>query len=289
LNAVGESFEYDSMKTLRKSFSRFLCIFCAGILLPLLLGGCSYFDTGEDERLQTGKPGGAIEVVDQSAYAPEPISVAEAISRHTDGRVQVFDLDEPVAGALYYEPVYDSAAVQPAAVIPVDYEPAPRVYAANPSVEIFPFEDFAPLANSPAHAAPPPPVEQVMREEDYVALEGHDGDKVIVYFGHDSAALSLEAQGKVASVASQFNEASGQGITVEGHSSVKANYEGAAQRKIVNLKISMNRAFAVARGLIENGVPADFIRVMAWGDVRPPLQVDGKTPEEAARRVEISR
>ncbi len=277
------------MNTLRTSFPRFLCIFCASILLPLLLGGCSYFDTSEHEELRVSKSVEDIEVIEEPVIAPAPITAAEAIVRNTDGRVQVFDLDGPAQQAPYYDA---RATAQPMPVQPLNASaPVPRVFAANPSVEIFPFEDFAPTPiAAPMQASPPPPVEQVMRhEEDYVAVEGHGGNKVIVYFGHDSTALSQAALSKVQSVASQFNQASGGGITVEGHSSVKANYDDAAQRKIVNLKISMDRAFAVARSLIQSGVPADFVRVMAWGDVRPPMQTDGKTAEDAARRVEISR
>ena len=263
-----------------------------------MLVGCSYFDTSGHEELQVSKSAEDIDVIDQSEYQPQPVSAAEAISRSTKGRVQVFDLNGPVSQDAYIAaPVSSSDAmdVNPVPAVPVEQfhpkQPSPRVFAANPSVEIFPFEDFAPVPIvSPMQANPPPPVEQAMRaEEDYVAVEGYGGDKVIVYFGHDSAALTQAALSKISSVAGQFNEASGKGLTVEGHSSVKANYNNASQRKVVNLKISMDRAFTVARSLIQSGVPADFIRVMAWGDTRPPLQVDGKTAEDAARRVEISR
>ena len=62
-----------------------------------------------------------------------------------------------------------------------------------------------------------------------------------------------------------------------------------AERKIINLKISMDRAFAVSRALIQRGIPAEAIKVVAWGDSRPPPLVNGKNTESAARRVEISR
>ncbi len=275
---------------LHTSLSRLLCIFCASIMLV----GCSYFDTSGHDELQVSKSAQDIEVLDQSEYALQPVSAAEAISRSTNGRVQVFDLDAPAPQASYVAPLSSDIQSVPAAPVApvVQARPAARVFSADPSVEVFPFEDFVPSVSAvqPMQANPPPPVEQPVRaEEDYVAVAGHNGDKVIVYFDHDSAVLSQVALGQVSSVAGQFNQASGKGVTVEGHSSVKANYNDAAQRKVVNLKISMDRAFAVARSLIQSGVPAEFIRVMAWGDTHPPLQTDGKTAEDAARRVEISR
>lgn len=277
------------MKQLHTLFSRFLCIFCASFVLV----GCSYFDTGEEAMLQTEKPAESIEFQEEMTVKPQPVDVREAVARSTDGRVQLFGFDDP-APISAYKPVFarqsGAMEVAPAPAVPVasvGQPPGPRlpvVYSGDPSVQIFPFDDgvFAPAA------APPPSVEQPAKHEEYVSLADAKGDRIIVYFNHDSARLSQDALAKIAGVANSFNNAAGLGLTVEGHASVKANYNDEAQRRIVNLKISMDRAFAVASELINQGIPAEAIRVMAWGDAQPPRSMNGKTQEEAARRVEIS-
>lgn len=264
--------------------SRFLCISCASFALV----GCSYFNT---------EPGRPILEMPQSEevveYSDRFVDLSSVVYENTGGRVQLFDLDEHVP-APAYQPVasveMDAMEIAPATVMPVGqvYATMPfgSIVSADPSVEIFPFEDMTPV---PVSAQMARPYASSLRGEGYVAVGASDRDTVVVYFGHDSATLNQKGLAKVSRVAEAFNAASGIGLTVEGHASVMANYNSAAQRKVVNLKISMDRAFAVARALIDKGVPADFIRVMAWGDAKPAQNLDGKTPEEAARRVEISR
>ena len=278
LETVRESFEYEPMKTVYTSLRQILCIFCASVVLV----GCSYFDTDEHAALQTEKM-----PVEEPIYEPQPISVSEAIANSTDGRVQVFDLDN--ASPLPASPSNAALDVQPSSAVPVaSAQQVPLVYSADPSVQIFLFDDVVAPAVPPANVEVAAPVSQPAREEDYVMLADGD-DRVVVYFSHDSAALSQQAISKISSVAGSFNNAAGRGLTVEGHASIKANYQDAAQRRVVNLKISMDRAFAVASALIQQGIPAEAIRVMAWGDAVPPRELNGKTQEEAARRVEISR
>ena len=114
---------------------------------------------------------------------------------------------------------------------------------------------------------------------------GYGGQKVVLYFEHDSTNLGRHDLEKIASIASGYR---GRTLNVEGHASIVANYQDARQKEIVNLKVSMDRAFAVSQELIKRGVPADSIRMMAWGDSKAPLAVNGMAPEAAARRVEIS-
>lgn len=266
--------------------SRILCISCASFALV----GCSYFDTGETVSLEAAKP----TMPETAVYTPQPVDLAGVVYENTRGSVELFDLGSPV---------YESASVwqdtsvssfHAVDVAPVPVVPVQRGYAAvpagivsgDPSVEIFPFDD---LSVQPMSAQMVVPVAASADVPDYVRLGAGDGDKVIVYFDHDSAILTQKALEEISGVAEAFNAASGRTLSVEGHASVRANYNDAAHRKIVNLKISMDRAFAVARDLVAKGVPADVIRVTAWGEALPAQNLDGKTPEEAARRVEISR
>ena len=74
---------------------------------------------------------------------------------------------------------------------------------------------------------------------------------------------------------------------MEGHASTRAEAKDEVQRRIINLKISMDRAMNVMRQLIRDGVPAGAIQVTAHGDRVPPVAVPGGDAEAAARRVEI--
>jgi outer membrane protein OmpA-like peptidoglycan-associated protein len=49
----------------------------------------------------------------------------------------------------------------------------------------------------------------------------------------------------------------------------------------------VNRAYKVASALIKRGVPAEAIRLVAWGETRPPADQGQRSAEAASRRVEI--
>jgi len=260
-----------------------------------MLVGCSYFDTSGHDELVVSKSAGDIAYdVDASGRVAEPVDIGELMAQRTDGSVEIYSLDgappvPSVKPVLVQDSVNAAAEVAPVNADPVNVSAMPAVFSADPSVQVFPFEDsFAP--SYPAKGAQAPLSRaQPARKEEYVSIAGGGDSKATIYFGHDSAALGSDAMAKIASVASSFNNVSGKGLTIEGHSSIRANYNDAAQRKVVNLKISMDRAFAVAQALIKKGIPAEALRVMAWGDGRPPVRMDGKSVESAARRVEISR
>lgn len=261
----------------RLFLSRFLCISCASFALV----GCSYFDTADNTGLRVDTTyhdvAQDIAVYDEGSYSlsPRPVDLSHVVYESTGGSVEVYDLD-----ALTVDRGQDQTSqfeVEPLTAAPV--EPAysrVTVFSADPSVEIFAFDDDA-IVSEPLYGN----VSEVFGELP-------DG-KVVVYFDHDSAILNAQALNKVSHVARAFNAASGAPLTVEGHASVRANYRDASQREAVNLRVSMQRALAVAGDLIDQGVPGEMIHVVAWGDAVPPAILDGKTPEEAARRVEISR
>ena len=297
------------MKNVARFTRQMLCIFCASFLLV----GCGYFDAPEPVL---EKP------VEQNVQEPvraEPVNIEEAVANSTDGAVQLFGWDDAeLASAVAEQPLiddtntayeldqqkreqsYDAQEVATSDAVAVGergFAPvttletdmtAGRFYAADPSVEIYPFDDMPmPLASSAyqgqgERALPP------MKDEDFAVIDGRD-DFAIVYFDHNSSALSGAAQNTVRRMANGFNKAAGEGFTVAGHASVRANYADEKQKRIVNLKISMDRAFNVARALISRGVPAHAVRVIGWGDTKPAQNLDGKSAEQAARRVEISR
>ena len=70
-------------------------------------------------------------------------------------------------------------------------------------------------------------------------------------------------------------------VLVEGFASSQSTVDDPIMRKIVNLRISMERSLAVSKALIEKGIPADRITTIAYGEARP-----AETAAES-RRVEI--
>ncbi len=81
---------------------------------------------------------------------------------------------------------------------------------------------------------------------------------------------------------------SGRMITIEGHASRRASTKDPVEARIINLKMSMQRALAVSQELIRKGIPAPSIKTTARGDNQPPQTLEqGMSIESASRRVEI--
>ncbi|MCB1652035.1 MAG: OmpA family protein [Alphaproteobacteria bacterium] len=270
------------------------CMLCASSALV----ACSYFQTDE-QALQLDK--NTIETVDLAGPQGSSLqkTLPELVSEATEGRVQLYSLDdEPqdiaplsahMSDELGVEGIQSSNAreIDPARAVPVD-----SVFGANDylsymthssSVQIFSLDD--------GYENVPVSIQEMVMPSAALDLNPAipaDPAKTVVYFDHGSAILNTQGRQKVDGVASRFNVAAGRGLLIEGHASVRANYADAAQRSLVNLKISLDRALAVSRALIERGIPAEAIKTVGWGDARPPMQVEGMSAEAAARRVEIS-
>lgn len=113
------------------------------------------------------------------------------------------------------------------------------------------------------------------------------GDIATIYFEHNSTQLSAGSLEAIQKIAHNFIPKSSIKLSVEGHSSVNAVIKESSLRKNVNLKVSMARAYAVANALVKSGVPANSIRTVGWGEEYPPKALNGRTLEDASRRVEI--
>ncbi len=57
---------------------------------------------------------------------------------------------------------------------------------------------------------------------------------------------------------------------------------------VANLLLSNQRAFAVARGLVARGIPAERTQVLAKGETNPAVKTGEGVPEPQNRRVEIT-
>lgn len=116
----------------------------------------------------------------------------------------------------------------------------------------------------------------------------HGAGAPVIYFAHGSARIGQEGRQTIRAVAQQqlrLNPAAL--IEVEGHASTRAEARDPVERRILNLKMSMDRAFSVSSDLIRNGIPASAIKVTAYGDTRPAAPAAGKDGEAASRRVVI--
>lgn len=131
---------------------------------------------------------------------------------------------------------------------------------------------------------------QVMAEpRNYVTIASPGEEMVRVYFDHDSASLEPEEVDKIAQISLGFNPNRPDAIlSIEGHSSTESSIEDPVQRRIVNMRVSIDRAYNVARALMQAGIPGDKIRAVAWGEGRPPAG-PGSGDSDMARRVEIIR
>jgi outer membrane protein OmpA-like peptidoglycan-associated protein len=110
----------------------------------------------------------------------------------------------------------------------------------------------------------------------------------VVFFTGDSVYLNAEGRAQVRTAANQFKALGGQGyIRVVGHSSSRTPNMPLERHLEIIFKKSQNRADAVARELIRDGVPADKVLVEAVGDSQPVYYESMPKGEDGNRRTEI--
>lgn len=220
-----------------------------------------------DLKTMTSKlSGGSVEIYDLDGGAPEmgaPVPAVQpvynGIPMATDPRVTVYPLDGVTNT---YTQMAASAPVPqwPNAVLPVTREAAPGMTA--PPTE---WGGDAPMQIVDGKLAP---------------REG--GDISSVYFNYGSSQLGSPERSVLRKVSETAKFAPVDRVSVEGHASKAAQTTDPIKARILNLKESMNRAQAVSQEMIENGVPAEKIKAVGWGDTK---QVSGN--EAAQRRVDV--
>ena len=219
----------------------------------------------------------------------------------SDGSVHIYSLDEPVT-----EPsTPETPVIRPS--YSTERMSSRRAYGVDPNVTVYPFEDDPlayPVSQPPALVPPsqsyelrspfddvmplpvPVPVDgTVSYERSHEPVSSVDGNNNVsrVYFKHGSARLGGMEKQLVARAANVQSDK----IVVDGYSSKKAEVTNPVERQIVNLGVSLDRAFAVSSELIRNGVPVERIETRAFGDARPAVGGAELSAEAASRRVEI--
>lgn len=249
----------------------------------ILLANCAYFE-------DSAAPAETIDLTTRSlthgqAVTPQETSNAIAlisnISSSAQGSVEVFSLDNP--GQRYETPAAAvHAAAHPSAL-------APRMVASrdnNASVQLFSFG--ADPVPTPSVTVPVAAPLTPMYRSAPIPTANHSSAKAAkVYFAHGVKSISKDGMSVLSRISEEM-AGKKQPIYVSGHASERAEVSDPTARKIANLKTSMDRAFAVTRTLIKQGVPAENIETTAWGETRPAPATDTMDAETASRRVEIS-
>ncbi|MCB1532454.1 MAG: OmpA family protein [Alphaproteobacteria bacterium] len=249
-----------------------LSLFAAAVLLA----GCSYFDAPDPTAQQIDLMNGG------NAQAREDVSnlniqgyddVAGAVST---SQVQLYGFDG------------QAAPVSPARIS------SGQGSSMKPSVEVFPLGGGAPYAmrepiSSMPAAAPVTPVEMDGGHVGMEPIMEHGAPAPVInsvstngaariYFPYDSSTLSGQDEQVLDEIAQRV---SGRNVRVVGYASSEASINDPITRKMVNLRKSLDRAYAVSKGLIGKGVPAESIETVGYGE-----NVTGAGSAEA-RRVEI--
>lgn len=232
-------------------------------LLPLALGliataGCSYFDapdpTAEQINLMAGESVEVVQEAEMPSAPIEPITFDAVAQASSNSNVQVYGFGEN-GGIL--TPISSTS---------------PRTSSSSSSVEVFPLDGAPVIAPSMPAAVPVVPVTTA------APIVPSSNGNTRIYFEHGSA--NLNAQDKA--VLNNVSQAIGnRPVKVVGYASTEAEVSDPVTRKAVNLRESLNRAYAVAKDLIGQGVPAEQIETIGMGE-----NVSSASASDA-RRVEI--
>ena len=251
--------------------NKFLLVGFCGVLLS----ACA----SNEEAIEVERPNGGatVDLTNGEIYSDynnfDVVSVAQGVS---SSNVEIFSLEGAPADEIVS---YESPAPN-----------HPHGAIGNSSVEISavgqPDISYARSLRPPNYRDAP--VTRTEPEQgNFVNIAAPGEPMIRIYFEHGSTDLDTQDVQRIASIGQQYNANQGNIISVEGHASERADYDDPVKRKEANLRVSMDRAYAVARALIYNGIPASSIRTVAWGEERPPQQSEGMDAESAARRVEV--
>jgi len=97
-------------------------------------------------------------------------------------------------------------------------------------------------------------------------------ESVTIAFNNDSAALSSDARGRLDGAARLYRQAGPEVMIVSGHTDKTGD-------EYKNILLSARRAETVKHALVDRGVPADKLQIVAVGEAEP---VPGIPPDRAA-------
>lgn len=206
----------------------------------------------------------AIALPDFSAPLKAPISHATTISGTAqavdmgNSSVEIFDLVDNVG--------FGAAPMGQAPTMPSFNN---GVFSSDSSVTIFSLDGPAPMLGGGFGGGMNNQAGYVPAPYNSTGYSGGNGANQI-FFKHGSSRLGGGDLSKLSTVADQAKFAPVSRITVAGHASQPTQAGSqTVQGHILNLKESMNRAYAVSKSLIRKGVPAEKIKTVSWGATKP--------------------
>jgi len=246
--------------------------------------------TDRDLKIMTNKlSGGSVEVFGldlEPTPSPAhgvvgPMGMPMAI----DPRVTVYPLDDFSQDSIYSNHMGSQQTVTPSwpnAYLPTDPTQIDRLKSPGYSVPPMPSSDFMPMKNVD-------PVSDKTSD----ALFGQKnvwGEfastltpyGAYIFFAHGSDSLDAADREVIDALATHQALGASPTILIEGYASSQSDSDDPIRARFLNLKESMNSAFAVSRALIEKGVPADKITTIGRGDTKTAGQ-----GEAADRRVDV--
>lgn len=299
------------------SFKTGHALICAFILLSL--SACASSEPGVSERINLTLPQGEqveavnvdmLDVPDLSGFGDAPqaaldqdvevvapsFELSDLSAGMSDGNVQIFSLDGPTDGGSGFTPDQNVVADDGSVSLAAGFDARAGLggvqgMPVSDNVLIFPIDGvLAPGLNGvldmpmggDAFTTPFPS----QSANGFIEV-GSGGAMEKIFFNFGSSRLGSLDLKRLDAVVDAYKANPSQMISVDGHASVKAQVSGKQRRQIVNLKESVNRAYKVASALIKRGVPAEAIRLVAWGETRPPADQGQRSAEAASRRVEI--
>jgi len=188
-------------------------------------------------------------------------------SKLSGGSVEIYDLDGPV-------PLMDNGPSVPPVYmadtgIPLATDPRVTVYPLDGDYSAYPVAPSWPNATLPINPMP-------------VSGPRTSAGRTSIYFPHGSANIEGKDQAVLLEAVEAAKFAPVDRVIVEGYASQQAQTGDPVRAKILNLKESLKRASTVSEQLIEQGVPAEKIKTVGWGDTKPS---GGDEAQE--RRVDI--
>ena len=244
--------------------------------------------------------GGPRPIVPPPAGAPRPRSVAPASAAVPPSASEPPPAPQaaaPAAPVVVLQPPPTAASPPPPPRD--DFTTVAQVFAARIA------ESGPAVTTAPAHLRlpappadePPSPVAEAEAGPDAAASAaaasaaprpvGADaGEPVIVYFANGSSRVAARERAKVAEIVRRY-AAGGGAVRIVGHASSRTLNLPIDRHKLVNLWISMDRAEAVARELVRQGVPPGAIAVEARADNEPRFFESMPAAEASNRRAEV--
>jgi len=122
---------------------------------------------------------------------------------------------------------------------------------------------------------------------DIQAVDGRTGVRFLGVSLFDSGTAEVRPEGEAAvkDAVTAMGDLGGRMVWVEGHADDVPVSEGAYPS---NWELAAARASNVAKILIGNGVPAQQVAVVSYGDTRPSAQGDSAEAKQESRRVSLA-